>query len=138
MIGVLLAALVSYAMMVTFSRGGWAGLLVGLAVVILGLLLARRGRRPGTGTWIAAGVLVAAVGAVSVPVLTGAFATERLAGSVKDLQTRLAHWERALSLMGPGSGSVLVGEGFGQYPLAYLLLAQTGRPPGTFAIIGGW
>ncbi|AUB80800.1 VanZ family protein [Candidatus Thiodictyon syntrophicum] len=129
--GVLLAFLVAYAMMVTFSRGGWAGLGVGLLVVVLGLLRGRTGR----GTWIAAAVLVAAVAAATLPVLTGGFAKERLAGSGNDLRIRLAHWERALTLMTPGVGSVLVGEGFGQYPQAFLMLAAPARPPGTFAIL---
>jgi len=130
-VGVLLAALVAYAMMVTFSRGGWAGLAAGSLVVALGMLRGRAGK----GTWIAAAVLVVAVAAAAVPVLTGGFAQTRLAGSANDLRIRLAHWERALSLMTPGAASVLLGEGFGQYPQAFLMLAEPARPPGSFAIL---
>lgn len=130
-LGVLTAALVSYAMMVTFSRGGWVGLAAGLAVVLIGILRGRVGR-PG---WVAAGVLMIAVAGAAVPVLTGGFAQERLARSLEDLEVRIDHWSRALSLMSPGAVPVLVGEGFGQYPLAYLLLADVDRLPGTFAIL---
>jgi hypothetical protein len=130
-LGVLLAALVSYAMMVTFSRGGWAGLAAGLLVVLVGVLR----RRVGAPAWVAAAVLVAAVVGAAVPVLTGGFAQERLARSLNDLKFRADHWARAVSLMTPGPGSKLVGEGFGQYPLNYLLLADVQRPPGTYAIL---
>ncbi len=135
-LGVLLAAAVGYSMTVTFSRGGWAGLAVGLLAVLAGTLGQRgAGRR---GAWIAAAALVGAVGLASVPVLTGGFAQGRLAQSLTDLKIRVAHWQRALSLMTPGPRSVLTGEGFGQYPLAYLI--QSGldpgqRPPGTYAIM---
>jgi hypothetical protein len=57
-----------------------------------------------------------------------------LAQSHQDLQFRLGHWKRAISLMEPGIVSLLGGEGFGQYPIAYLL--KSGEPPtGTFAIL---
>ncbi len=130
-LGLLLAALVSYSMMVTFSRGGWAGLVAGLLVVLIGLLRGRGGLR----AWVAAGILAVAVAGAAVPVLTGGFAQERLARSLEDLKIRLDHWSRAISLMTPGPASVLVGEGFGQYPLEYLLLADVERRPGTYAIL---
>ena len=100
-------------------------------MVLIGILRGRIGR-PG---WVAAGVLVIAVAGAAVPVLTGGFAQERLARSLEDLEVRIDHWSRALSLMTPGAVPVLAGEGFGQYPLAYLLLADVDRLPGTFAIL---
>jgi glycopeptide antibiotics resistance protein len=129
--GMLLAVLASYAMMVTFSRGGWAGLVAGLLVVLVGLLR----RRVGARSWVAAAVLMAAVAGAALPVLTGGFARERLAQSLADLKTRVDHWSRALSMMAPGPGSVLVGEGFGQYPVTWLLRAGVQPPPGTYAIL---
>lgn len=131
--GILLVALASYAMMVTFSRGGWGGLLAGLLVVSLGML---RGRA-GTGRRTMAAGLSLVILATALPVLLGVFAQARLAQALDDLRARQDHWGHALSLMQPGAGSLLFGEGFGRYPTVYLTALAYEEPPGSFAILAG-
>ena len=132
-LGVGAAALVSYAMMVTFSRGGYAGLVIGLVPVGLAMLRLRTGSR--MHRWLALAGLVAASIAAAVPVLSGGFAQDRLARASDDLSVREGHWKRALNLMDDGPITALVGMGFGQYPMAYLMRAESGQPPGTYSVI---
>ena len=131
-LGMVAAALVSYAMLVTFSRGGYAGLVAGLLVVALGTLRLRSGA--SRHRWMATAGLVVAVIAVAVPVLSGGFAKDRLARAADDFSFRLAHWGRALDIMEDGLTGALTGMGFGQYPTQYLLNADYRKPPGTYGV----
>jgi glycopeptide antibiotics resistance protein len=131
--GMIAAALVSYAMLVTFSRGGYAGLVAGLVPVALGTSRMRAGASPRR--WLALAGLAAASLAVAVPVLSGGFAKARMERAGEDLSIREAHWKRALGLMDDGPMAALAGMGFGQYPMLYLLRAEGVRPPGTYSVM---
>jgi len=128
---IVLVALGTYAMMVTFSRGGWFGLAVGLTVVVIGLLRGSAGPR----RWAVAGGLAAVVLAAALPVLMGGFAQARIALIMGDWEFRLSHWANAVSIMQPGLPTALFGEGFGRYPTVYLLRSDYRQPPGNFAIM---
>ena len=129
--GVAAAAFASYAMFVTFSRGGYAGLLVGL-VIVLTFFRAKERHNIRHGLWMA-GLTLAAI-AAATPVLLGGFAQGRLAQIERDLSIRLDHWGRALDLMEPGVLPMLTGVGFGRYPALYLWHSDAAEPPGTFAV----
>lgn len=130
--GVAAAVVVCYAMLVTFSRGGYAGLLAGFAATAL---LARAGADRQARRWPIYAGLAAAVVAAAVPVLSGSFAQSRLARSADDLSIRKDHWRRALNLMDPGATAALFGMGFGQYPTRYALLADSDKPPGAYRVV---
>ena len=132
-LGALLVPLAGYAMLVTFSRGGYGGLLVGLLVLVFGLLAGRvlKSRRQ----WLLLGGLVLALGVAAVPVLTTGFAKQRLAQAAGDLRFRLGHWEHAVGLMGEGAAPMLLGAGFGRYPDLYLFSERAEVPPGTYKIV---
>ena len=102
----------SYAMMVTFSRNGYAAYAVALLCLLL--LLAR-----GADAWrralLGAG-LAAAMLAVAVPVLLGAFAQERLARWQQDLDIRQAHWSDALAMRDDDAWTTVFGMGLGRFP----------------------
>lgn len=132
-LGTVLAAFATYTMLVTFSRGGYAGLVAGLLPVALCLFRARGGVAAGRRLALA-GVMLAAV-AAAVPVLSGSFAQARLAQAGADFAIRQAHWARALGLMDDGLPTALVGMGFGRYPALYLLRADIDRPPGTYGVL---
>ncbi|MGZ8242377.1 VanZ family protein [Methylomagnum sp.] len=132
-VGIVLAALATYAMLVTFSRGGYAGLVTGLVPVAAGLFRARGGVAAGRRLALA-GVVMASL-AAAVPVLSGSFAQARLAQAGADFAFREAHWARALGLMDDGLLTALVGMGFGRYPSLYLIRADIDRPPGTYVIL---
>lgn len=131
--GILAAGLSTYAMLVTFSRGGYAGLVAGLVVVALGMLRLRSGS-PSRRRLGLAGLMTVVV-AVAVPVLSGGFAQQRLARAAEDLSIRQAHWARALGLMDADVTAAFAGMGFGQYPTLYLLLADADKPPGTYRVM---
>ena len=113
---VLLLAAATYAMMVTYSRNGYAALAVmGLATFAVTLAAAPRWRaavRPLA--WAA--VALAVVAAVALPILGGGFAWQRLAQSGQDLAVRQAHWVDGLRLRDDGALTALVGMGLGRYP----------------------
>ncbi len=130
--GVAAAALASYAMFVTFSRGGYAGLAVGLTVVVLTLWRSTERRRARQRLWLAGVALATA--AAAAPVLLGGFAQGRLAQIEKDLAFRVGHWQHALGLMEPGVLPALTGMGFGRYPALYLWHSDSTRTPGTYTL----
>jgi hypothetical protein len=134
LVGVLAVAATSYAMTVTFSRGGYAGLVIGLLVVAVGILR-RKARFRLRRALVLAGLGAVTV-AAAVPVLSGGFAQYRLARAADDLAFRLSHWSRAVQLMDGGVTSSLLGEGFGRYPTLYLYGGDGERPPGTYRIVG--
>ncbi|MGB5832336.1 MAG: O-antigen ligase family protein, partial [Thiohalocapsa sp.] len=131
--GVLLVLTCGYAMLVTFSRGGYGGLSVALLVVIVGLSAGRmlKFRRQ----WLLLGGLILVLVVAAVPALTTGFAKQRLSQAAGDFQFRLAHWQQALELMGDGIAPALVGVGFGRYPDLYLFSDRTKTPPGTYKVI---
>ena len=132
-LGIGLGMLASYAMLVTFSRGGYAGLAAGLLVVIVGAFR-MRSAHPGR-RWLALAGLTAVVLAFALPILSGGFAEQRLARSAADLSFRQAHWARALELMDDGVVAALTGMGFGRYPFIYLLKSTNPKPPGTYQVV---
>jgi len=134
LLGLALAAAVAYAMSVTYSRGGYAGLVASLLVVALGVLISKRRRMRHAGLALLATAL--GVVAIGVPVLSGEFAQYRLNRSVEDLQIRLAHWSQAISFMDDGLVTASTGMGFGRYPTQYLYRVEPGRDsPGNFSIL---
>lgn len=113
LLGAVLTLGAVYAVMVTYSRNGYAALLVTLLLV----WFAHRRRLAGRGTaaWSRAAVIVGVV-AVVAAVLTGSFARERLAESGRDLGIRWSHWTDALSIRDDAWLAQLFGEGLGRYP----------------------
>jgi O-antigen ligase len=133
LVSLIAVALTSYAMLVTFSRGGYAGLVAGLMVVAWGMLWSGRGLLRHRGLAFA-GLVVVAI-AVAVPVLSGGFAQYRLTLAAEDLAFRQNRWIQALDLMDSGVTTILTGMGFGQYPTRYLFGADIDKLPGTFSVL---
>lgn len=115
LVGVPLLLAATYAVMVTYSRNGYAALAVGV-VVALGL----GWRRPTTGRrsarWAVAGLVLALVAGMALPVLTGRYAQQRLSQTSADFDVRWRHWAAALDLRGDGLARHLLGMGLGQFP----------------------
>lgn len=113
----LLLVLTSYAMMVTYSRNGYAAL---LAVVLVMALAVVRQKSPSTRRWLAAAALVLAMLGAAVPVLLGGFAQQRLAQTAQDYAVRLAHWRDALALRDGDLFTTVFGAGLGRFPAFHL------------------
>ncbi|MDO8959792.1 MAG: VanZ family protein [Rhodocyclaceae bacterium] len=106
----------TYALMVTFSRAGYAGFAVAAGVAILFATKAKWFAGSRLWRWIAPGVAVAAALAIAVPIYTGSFAQERLSRSGADLTTRMAHWRDTLAMRDAGLMTELFGMGLGRFP----------------------
>ena len=107
----------AYAMFVTYSRNGYAALVVVVLVTLFCAALApRRGQNSSV---LAAGLVLVLMGAVALPVLMGSFARERLATSAQDLAVRQAHWQDGLQLRDGSLTTALLGLGIGRYPQAH-------------------
>ncbi len=118
-----LLALASYAVAVTYSRGGYAALALA-SLTVLGLhALGQRPQRSALA-WSLGLLLMAASAA---PVLWGSFAQQRLGRSGQDLEVRQAHWHDAMAIRGdPSVWTSVVGAGLGRYPtLHYWQSAET-------------
>lgn len=116
----LLLAGTAYAMVVTYSRNGYAALAAVVLVVLLSTALARRrGRGARLSILLPGALLVAVMVAAALPALTGPFARERLAASAPDLARRQAHWQDGLQLRDASLITALLGLGVGRYPQAH-------------------
>lgn len=144
--GALLAVVVTYAGLTTFSRGVYLSMAAPL--VLLGLLLwmQKAGldlramvlslwlrRRPGGWRAKAAWILSIALAAEVVGVLNGgSFMASRLTTTERDFGSRMAHWQRGLDLLhNPVDG--LVGIGLGRLPSHYARSYPEGEWPGHVA-----
>ncbi len=116
----LLVAGAGYAVMVTYSRNGYAAL-AGVLLASLASLVSARRRQPArwpTLAWAAA--LLAVLASVVLPVLQpqpgDSFARQRLAQSEQDLSVRQAHWTDGLGLRDGSLLTTLFGMGLGSFP----------------------
>ena len=122
--GALLFVAASYALGVTFARGGYVGYAGALLVAAAGIAIAwwRKGRwtarRLGA---VAAPSIIAVV--VMAPIVSGAFMEARLAGTQAEAATRARHWARAIDMMDASATTRLFGMGLGSYPRAALFNA---------------
>ena len=120
-LGAALFLLASYALGVTFTRGGYVGYFG--ALVLMGVAMAGRGlrqrnwqlKRVATVT-----VLVAAGLALMIPILSGSFMETRLAGTQAEATTRMRHWTRTVDMMDKELTTALFGMGLGSFPRTFL------------------
>ncbi len=109
-----LFAAATYALMVTYSRNGYAALAVVVVMMMIGASVLRRGAMSSRAGWVVLALAVAA--GVVVPIAVAPFASGRLEKSFADLQVRQRHWSDALALREPDLLTTLFGEGLGRFP----------------------
>ena len=125
-----------YALIVTYSRAGYVGLGLALAVIVLGAavgLVRHAGARRWRLVFAVVAPLVLAVAAL--PVMTGSFFEQRMSQVSGDFDRRMQHWDQALAIRGPSVAARLLGEGPGAFPGAYRLHLSEGRVPGNYAVL---
>lgn len=112
-----LALLVEYACLTTFSRGVYVAVAAGL--ILLALLLARRAAPPLPSRRLANAALVALLlveaGAV---VGSDSFMVSRLRRTAHDFGSRIAHWQHGIDLL-HGPLQWALGKGLGRLPAEY-------------------
>ena len=126
---ILLLLAASYALMVTFSRNGYAAF--GATLVLLLSIAASEGRgRKG----LLAGLLLLALVAVAWPIVGGSFARERLAAWSDDLSVRRAHWADALEMRDGGAATAVFGVGLGRFPALHYWGSREATRAGSYAL----
>lgn len=120
----LLMAGAVYASLVTYSRGGYLGMIVALCVFGIALVVDARGARLRDRTYPLAVVAIPLLFAVVL--LTGlemgsGFFWERMSGIRGDIGQRREHWAKSLTLRSEGVLPALFGEGVGSYPRIRLI-----------------
>ena len=126
---ILLLLAASYALMVTFSRNGYAAF--GATLVLL-LWLAAGDARGRKG--LLAGLLAAAAVAVAWPIVGGPYARERLAAWSQDLSVRRAHWADALDMRDGGAATAIFGVGLGRFPSLHYWGSREATRAGSYAL----
>ncbi|MBS1157321.1 MAG: hypothetical protein H6R07_3245 [Proteobacteria bacterium] len=129
-IGLLFAS--TYALMVTFSRNGYAAFGLALAIILFFATFK-------SGRWQHRSILVAsltlAILAIAIPVFNGRFAQDRLANVAKDYAVRQAHWQDALNIRSPDWVTTLFGMGLGRYPQSHYLFSREGSRTATYQLV---
>lgn len=122
-------ALGGYAMFVTYARGGYLTLILGLAV-FCACLLPRKDkavrRAPASGLCL----LLLAVAAWSAIQTT--YMQKRFSSSEHDFYARIAHWRDALRMMDKDALTIAFGMGLGRYPATYFWRNSEGVHPATY------
>ncbi|WP_018878427.1 VanZ family protein [Thioalkalivibrio sp. ALE28] len=129
-----LAVGTAYAVAMTYSRGGYLGLVVAVVVLAGGVLLAAlQGRMRARGGALIGVLLSAAAIALIAGTTLGGFAEQRLGQIERDFGSRVDHWQAALELPGGGPLAPLLGRGVGSFPEHYRTGNRDGRLPGNLA-----
>lgn len=123
-----------YAVMVTFSRSGYAALLISLG---LSVALTLRSRGDQRARLAAVLVLVLTTAGIALPVLLGSFAQSRLATVDRDLVTREQHWQHALSMIDHDLPSLLLGMGVGRFAALDLLRSPAAQRSASYRLVDG-
>lgn len=121
-----------YAVAVTFTRTTY------LAAAVAGLLAsAATVCRPGVKrlTPVMAIGLTVAMAAIAYPIVSGPFASARMANVKEDFQTRLDHFSKVLDMGSSDVKSVVLGHGLGRFPAVnYWDSVASGEPDQTMAV----
>ena len=115
----LLALLVEYACLTTFSRGVY--LAVCCSLVVLGVLAARQKRMHARTPWLRparAALVVAMLAQAAMVFGSDSFMLARMKSAPLDFGNRLAHWHHGLQLL-KGPTDWWLGIGLGRLPRAY-------------------
>ncbi|MHB1247741.1 MAG: VanZ family protein, partial [Sulfuriferula sp.] len=132
--GIGVFALGVYSLMVTFARGGYIALALGMAVLGFGVLL-RRSDSPRTPQIIGALALLLVLGGIAWPAVEGRFMQSRFATVQQDIHIRTAHWQEAVGMMDDGVATQLFGMGLGRYPETYFWRNTSGVRPANYRFV---
>lgn len=135
-LGVLLLLLSWYALLMTFSRGGFIGVFGAFVVYLGGLCVYLTRNRSQNLKWAMSlpAILLATVGFLSVPVLQGELMSQRLGLAEKDSAIRHNHWAATVDMMDSDIATQLFGMGLGSFPRTFFWSNQENAKPATYRI----
>src|SRR5204863_6196670 len=118
-------AVASYALAVTFTRGGYVGLAGALAIVAAFALWRSMRSTTSRALIIVAVVAMLASATVILPLMYGSFMRARVAASAEEAGVRWSHWSRAIGMIDRSPKAVLFGMGLGTFPRTLLFKEPT-------------
>ena len=124
-------ALGGYAMFVTYARGGYLTLILGL-IVFCACLLPRNGKAVRYAPAAGAGLSVLLLAALAWGGMQATQMQKRFSSSEHDFHARVAHWRDALRMMDDDMLTVAFGMGLGRYPETYFWRNAEGVHPATY------
>jgi VanZ family protein len=124
-----------YALMVTFSRGGYAALAIAGAICTLGIFLGAARARHGLRRVALSAAVIAIGSLIIIPIMSGPYMKERFAAVQEDLATRTSHWSDALAFRDRHPLNLLFGMGLGSYPETYFWRNQESVTPATYRFL---
>ena len=134
LLGVVLFIIGLYALLVTFSRGGYFGFISEFMVLVVALLVAYRKQ------WLASKkplfiLLLLVISVVMVlPVLNGNLIQQRFKMFEQDHESRSYHWHDALAMRDNDITTSLFGMGLGSYPRTFFWLNTENSHPANYEI----
>ncbi len=103
-----------YTAAVTFTRSTYLAVALAIAVVVLGGLRSAAAKTPRR--WWPAAVLMSLLLVAAYPIVTGPFASARMAVVAQDVGTRLAHVRHVASVRDSDVLTQVLGQGLGRFP----------------------
>lgn len=130
----ILLLLASYAVLITYSRNGYAALACGVGVALMG---GWRWRRRQAMSQVPVLALLCLVGVAGAMVVASGFARARLDNTGADLQTRWSHWNAALGLRDDRLSTDLFGVGLGRFPYTHYWVSRSEPRAASFTLEPG-
>ncbi|SFC66277.1 VanZ like family protein [Polaromonas sp. OV174] len=129
--GALLLVATTYALMVTFSRGGYLSYAVAVSIVLVAAML--KTKRLVRSGCIFAG-MAGAILLIAVPIFNDEFAQSRMATVSADLAVRQEHWRDSLNIRNPDWETSLFGMGIGRFPETSFWRSAVNPRSGTYGL----
>jgi len=117
--GIVLFILGLYTLLVTFSRGGYIGFVIGFVVLLAALLVCFKDRLQVTKRPLLILPLLAISLVMALPVLRGNMIQQRFSVANQDSDSRTYHWHDALAMRDDDAATLLFGMGLGSYPRTF-------------------
>lgn len=118
--GAIVFALGIYALVVTYARGAYLALAIGIFVLSIALHSQSTHAPRTTFAWRGF-LLLLLLAVIALPVIEGTAMQRRYATSQRDLRARAAHWMDAITMMDNSFSAKIFGMGMGSYPRLYYL-----------------
>jgi len=122
----------AYAMAVSYARGGYIALTIGMVIFII-VMLYRRSTSLRPSRAIRGLLLALPVAGIAILLMQGTHIQDRFSTTEHDLHTRVAHWEDAVRMMDDDLPTALFGMGLGRYPATYFWRNTESIHPATYS-----
>jgi hypothetical protein len=117
--GIAVSLLGVYALMVTYARGGYIGLMIGMAMMAACFIPLKKSILIRRWTMAGGAALALIAAGAAWPVLDGPLMQRRFASTEHDLKSRTAHWREVAGMADRTAATTLFGMGLGRYPATY-------------------